>query len=443
MRAAWLFVTYLALRSFPGRFCSVFFQEHHLDQSQIGIIIAAPSLLSLAFSPICCGIADHFRAHELTTIVLFVISILSFLSQIPALPSLHLFSDSTRYYFLLAINVVYGVTSKAVDPLMTTIVLSQLARKYGERGYERYGKEYMFGVISSAVFHLTLGALLDVTHKQLWVVHAGIFGFGLVFFITLLAFTRSEKRAKQQEHGIDERTSLISEEECRESTPQVENSGKGSEEISVLSAIKQILFGGDISTIFFFNLVFWLAGGMSLVENLLFLFFENDLGASNLICGISVVIQVMFEMPVFSNAPELLAKHGPSRIVILGAISFVIRGVGYVLAPNAYFALLVEPLHGVTFATYKAASVSFVASRTPERYTAIGQSMLTVVEELGRTVGTSFGGYVMKTFGSKTLYGGAAALVFAATMLFAWVSEQSGKGGSNSSEEQQCLSQRT
>ena len=145
-------------------------------------------------------------------------------------------------------------------------------------------------------------------------------------------------------------------------------------------------------------------------------------------------------MPVFSNAPELLAKYGPSRIVILGAISFVIRGVGYVLAPNAYFVLLVEPLHGVTFATYKAAGVSFVASRTPERYTAIGQSMLTVVEELGRTVGTSFGGYVMKTFGSKTLYGGAAALVFAATMLFAWVSEQSGKGGSNSSEEQQCLS---
>ena len=272
MRAAWLFVTYLALRSFPGRFRSIFYQEHHLDQSQIGVIIAAPSLLSLATSPIICGIADHSRTHELTTVILFVTSVLAFLAQIPALPSLHLLSDSARYYLLVAINIVYGVTSKAVDPLMTTIVLSQLTRKYGERGNDKYGKEYMFGVISWAAVHLSLGALLDLTHKQLWIIHAGIVGFGLVFCITLLAFTRSERRVKRQEHGIDERTSLISEEECRESTPQVDNSGDGSEEIPVLSAIKQILFGGQWSTVFFFNLIFWLAGGMSLVENLLFLF---------------------------------------------------------------------------------------------------------------------------------------------------------------------------
>ncbi|KAI0562587.1 hypothetical protein FGB62_58g145 [Gracilaria domingensis] len=145
---------------------------------------------------------------------------------------------------------------------------------------------------------------------------------------------------------------------------------------------------------------------------------KDELGSSNVLCGISVVITVVFEFPIFAKAPELLASLGAPVLAKLGALSYVIRAVMYALAPNAWFILLAEPLHGVTFALFYTASIAFISDRVPPELEATGQSMIAMVAALGRILGTSCGGYVIEAYGSHVLYAGASVLVSISIIAF-------------------------
>ena len=54
-----------------------------------------------------------------------------------------------------------------------------------------------------------------------------------------------------------------------------------------------------------------LSMGMSLVENLSFVFFSEHLHASSTLDGFTVVVTVLFEVPIFYFAPAMLEKFGP------------------------------------------------------------------------------------------------------------------------------------
>merc|ERR1711976_1010661 len=99
---------------------------------------------------------------------------------------------------------------------------------------------------------------------------------------------------------------------------------------------------------------FTLSIGTSVVENLIFLFFEK-LGASNTICAISVVVTVVFEIPIFHFSSELLNMYGAANLQIVACIAYVIRVVGYTFIPKDHVVLVLffEPLHGVTYACSK------------------------------------------------------------------------------------------
>lgn len=188
--------------------------------------------------------------------------------------------------------------------------------------------------------------------------------------------------------------------------------------MAALPAIFKILSSGGLPTAMFFNLFFWLNVGMSLVENLLFLFFQFDLHASNFVCGLSVVVTVVFEIPLFAKAPELLDRLGAPALAVIGSLAFVVRGFGYTVSPNGWVVLLLEPLHGVTVAANETATVAYIAERTPAELEATGQAVLTLLRTLAYTIGTGLGGWVMQNFGSKTLYRAAGLAVLSATAAF-------------------------
>lgn len=82
---------------------------------------------------------------------------------------------------------------------------------------------------------------------------------------------------------------------------------------------------------------------------------------------------------------------------------------------NGWYLLLLEPLHGLTYA---AAAVAYVAERTPAELEATGQAALDVVQAMACAVGTAVGGVVMQHFGSRALYRGSAVVVLSATVAF-------------------------
>ena len=94
------------------------------------------------------------------------------------------------------------------------------------------------------------------------------------------------------------------------------------------------------------------------VDSLVFLFFEY-LGSSYTVMGMTVLLTVSFEIPIFRVAPSLLERLGSGRLLLVASFCYISRAVGYSCIPKGHilYVLGLEPLHGVTYAC---SQVSFV-----------------------------------------------------------------------------------
>jgi hypothetical protein len=159
-----------------------------------------------------------------------------------------------------------------------------------------------------------------------------------------------------------------------------DNAISGSDESSSWSTFMLLLrrFGGSPSRCGFVLSAIVMTAATAIVEDLLFLFFSQDLNASNLLCGISVVVTVVWEVPIFKYAAPLLKQCGANSLLAVSAIAYVIRVLGYTLVSNQWLVLTLEPLHGVTYACLKTATVQYVALVTPPGMDATAQVPLRI-----------------------------------------------------------------
>ena len=159
--------------------------------------------------------------------------------------------------------------------------------------------------------------------------------------------------------------------------------------------------------------VFLFAMGLALVDNLAFLYF-NWLGSSNTIDGWTVVFTVILELPLFYLSPTLLKRFGPGKLLLVAGAAYVIRVVGYSMIPKGHLwlILILEMLHGISYACSKTGSVEYIARMTPKGQEASSQGLLFTIRFLGVVAGLFVGGWTQQTFGGRIMYLGMAALVF-------------------------------
>jgi len=166
----------------------------------------------------------------------------------------------------------------------------------------------------------------------------------------------------------------------------------------------------------FFLMLFVMGACTSLVEGLVFLFFTKDLGASNLLCGLSVAVTVSFEIPIFHYSDRLLKVLNNHQLMTIACLAYIFRVVWYTSFANPWMVLVVEPLHGVTFACKALAAVHYAAELAPPGLETSAQGLGNTILQLGVITGSIVGGSIMDSHGSIFLYRAAAALV-AATLL--------------------------
>jgi hypothetical protein len=184
--------------------------------------------------------------------------------------------------------------------------------------------------------------------------------------------------------------------------------------------IRSIL--GTVYGASFFLSYFLMTTGFSVVENMVFLFFEF-LGGSNTICAFTVVLTVVFEVPLFQIAPSLLKRHGVGWLLLLANVAFLIRIVGYTFIPegSTWIVLLLEPLHGFTYAGSQTAAVEFVNRNMPEGAEASGQGIVNFFRGSGSVLGLWFGGMLQDQFGPRIMYRVLAVGVTIGMSMFATV----------------------
>jgi len=158
-----------------------------------------------------------------------------------------------------------------------------------------------------------------------------------------------------------------------------------------------------------------------MVEGMLFLLLQ-ELNASNLLCGLAVVVTVIFELPIFHYAKPIIATLGTRKMILLGQLAWVVRAIFYANMTEAWTVLLIEPLHGVTFALVWTAATQHVADPaiSGEGLEASAQGLLQVCfMGIGPVLGLSIGGWLFQHLGSHAVYGVFSVIILAIGLAYA------------------------
>ena len=160
-----------------------------------------------------------------------------------------------------------------------------------------------------------------------------------------------------------------------------------------------------------------MGAGMATVERLLFLYMVNDLQSSTLLCGLSVGVNVIFELPIFWYASWMVGKLGLDGMQLLSMTCFVVRVYGYtLLTPDTkWWILPLEILHGVTFACFWVVCTDVsktLINETHQKWnTTIPVMVQTLYAAIGTGLGSVFGGWAMQAWGSRPMYHCMAGLI--------------------------------
>lgn len=414
MKPRYLYFFLTGVAAAPGRFLPLFYNEHGLTTSQIGILLGFQTILSIFATPFFSHKADVAKTRQTIMIVLQIASTSCFLLQIPFLPFLHILpSQEKALPFLFTAGLFYGLFAAPIEAILRGIAISYLKKIYGSQGSVMFGRERMFGTVAWAIVSFTVGVLFDlptvVTLPAIYVLHTALSISNVVITaisIQDLSLAPSTASASSNVPIVDE------------AVQNGDGDQQGYQPFSFLSAIHPVVFQGGLTTFFFFNLIFLYGFGIAVVENLLFLYLVNELHASNTLCGLSIVLSVIVEVIMYAVSPYMLKKMSVSNVLFLSSIAYVIRVLGYAYIPNPNAVLALELLHGLTFATGDAAFVTFIAERGELGTEATVQSIYWTVRAVGMGVGSVSGGIVLQKFGATILYVMSGLLVFLGSLTF-------------------------
>ena len=331
-------------------------------------------------------------------------------------------SSHTTTALHVFLRLLFATGNSFVYPVLNGITLTFLDDEGCPQ--TQYGKERLYGAVSWAVTSVIVGWAIDVGGFPILPFLFAPIGY-CVYMISIVAFIgRPECAAVAQDDSTDSSDIMPSNENAnqiqkfqddsvdkfRDDDDDDDVSGGDDNTTSLLQMLALVC--GTVYGIGFIASMLTLAMGMSIVESLIFLFFEQ-LGGSYTIMGLSVVVTVIFEIPVFHFAPSLLEKFGPGRLQQAAAIAYMIRVIGYTLIPEGAMAwvLVLEPLHGITYGCAATSSVQYMAQLSPKGYEATAQGILSGVRGVGSIFGLSLGGWIDDAYGPKILYRAYASIV--------------------------------
>mmetsp|Transcript_4642 Transcript_4642/g.7029 ORF Transcript_4642/g.7029 Transcript_4642/m.7029 type:complete len:464 (+) Transcript_4642:120-1511(+) len=418
MRPGFLYFSIFTWLVFTGgRFTAPFLQNvAGFDDTLIGITFAIQILLFSFLSSIGGIWADklEFKYPEKGRIgCLAVGTFLATISfEIHGIVQFLVKDDHTMSTVLhITARLMYASCSAILFPILDGITLSYL--KKHSRDATAYGQERLFGAVAWAIASMLVGPILDSHGFDVffWSAPVG----GILCIITFLKYANDSLHFTEemvedvgmQETEMVENTKEDISSSIEDSFKDVPNPTEETNSLKILWSMTRTFSAcGFIFSAWTLNM------GTSVVENLIFLYFET-LGGTNTICGLTVVVTVLFEIPIFHYAPQLLAYFGADTMQKIACFAYIIRVIGYTFVPQNQIALvlLFEPLHGVTYACSKTSSVEFAARITPDGYEASVQGLLSMILGFGSVAGVLFGGWIEDVLGPKVLYRSYAGIV--------------------------------
>lgn len=388
-----------------GRFSAIYYNLHNLNSAKIGLIeclrTAVPTLSMVAWGVV----ADRFHCRKNIWLVTKTASTAILLML--ALPWVY-----QSFWRILAVSVAAQLFVS--NGLLDAYTLELL----GTEHKLKYGKYRLYASLSWGLGSIVMGWVTDRYSFDWNFLLFAILGMAMIFLVAACipgTSTMTNEQPILQElstgNDIDDAQLQV---EPVEMGPQVETIAQPPD-----GRVMDMIMLAFQPRIFIFLLeVVVMGAAMATVERLLFLYMVNDLQASTFLCGLSVGVNVLFELPIFWWATPIMSIIGHDGMFILAMSCFVVRVYGYtLLTPETrWWILALEIMHGVTFACFWIVTTDIskvLVHRTEGAFwgTAIPSSVQMLYSALGVSLGSVLGGWAMHRYGSRRMYTITAGIV--------------------------------
>jgi MFS transporter, PPP family, 3-phenylpropionic acid transporter len=143
------------------------------------------------------------------------------------------------------------------------------------------------------------------------------------------------------------------------------------------------------------------------------------LGASKTLMGLALTTSTLSEVPAMFFSDRLLSRFGPRGMLVIAMTAIGLRLLLFSLAARPWVVLLIQLMHGLTFAAIFTAGVYYADLIAPPGMGATTQGMFSVtLYGFGSAAGGMLGGLLLDRFSPGGMYGLIGGLVLAGLIAF-------------------------
>ena len=358
------FIYYGAV-AFLFPFLALFYKAQGLTGSQIGLLAAVSPLISFFGAPLWNGAADATHRHKLVAV----------LANLGVVTIAFIFPSLATFGGMFLMICLYSFFNAPTGSLADSAVMVLL----GDRK-ERYGRIRLWGTVGYGVV-APLASLVIGRYGVRW----AFWGYALIMVggllvILLLPFRQSHSNG------------------------------------SFLGGMR-LLFSHRAWMLFL--LMVLIAGAGMATYNNYFLVYMQSLGASSALMGLALTIATASEIPAMFFSDRILRRFGARGMLIIAMSVIGLRFLAYSITSASWVVLLIQVVHGLTFAAIYTAGVYFADQVAPPGMKATAQGMFNgTLMGFGAAAGGLLGGVLMDRFSPSIMYAGVGGLVLVGLLIF-------------------------
>jgi len=318
-----------------GRYMAIYYSEIAVNRRLMGLLFFVMSIAQFCGGLFWSTIVDrtgNYKGTLTLTSLIEIVVVFCYLTH----------AVQHNFTLLFIVTLMHGCIASVSSPIVDALCLKVLAEQPDSK--EAYGDQRLWSAVGWGGMALIVGRLVDV-----FGISSIFYAFAAVVSLNvgiILKWMPSGKKPPDLAAGSPESTS----------SPQ--------EKGSLLKALQ------NFDALWFFANLMIYGGLMSLVENFLNVFLLQDfIGTQSSIIGAATGVMCLFEIPVFKyiNRAWRHDENGLVKVLIASELVLALRCVLYVLLPRGqpWLVLLVEPLHGFTFAAMWCATVEYAKRLAP------------------------------------------------------------------------------
>ncbi|MBP1154759.1 MULTISPECIES: MFS transporter [unclassified Paenibacillus] len=358
--------SYYATSAVLMPFLPIYFEGRGYSSSQIGLLMMIGPFVTIFAQPMWGYLSDRYQTLKLIIFGLWGMTVLS---------SIGIFT-TTSYSFALLFMLLLYFFMLSSTPLLDTISIKSAVQAGVSYGSIRLWGSVGFTLlaVSSGFILQALGGLQNIPYLywSIWLLP-----------LLLLLFLKDERSAAP-------RVSLR----------------------SFTSLFRNVHF------LWFLLLVFLLTIPHRM-NDVMFVLYLKDLGATNTMAGWAWAFAAASEIPTFALLGRYMHRFHELALLGIVAVLYTVRWLAYGWITDPFTLMFLQATHSITFAVFWIVAVQYVARLVPQELQSTGQSMLSMVFlGLSGITGGFIGGWIKDEWGGAYMYiFGAGMTCIAAVLL--------------------------